>query len=528
MNQNNLDTFESENRDKSVTFDGSSRYLLKITGFILVILLLFNFLSYLQYSRKVLECPYPAEYGEGVVYNLCYRMSINESLYKPIDQMPYIHTPYTPLYFFLASTLMKMTKTSPVTCRLVSIFSTFGIIVVIFFMIFKKTGSIFASSIFSLFLFSSPYFFEWSPLMRVDITGIFFTLVGLYIATTLKRSDYTIFLSIPFFLAGIMTKQIFFAAPISVIIYLIIVNRKKAVKFSALFFGCLAIIYYILQWITDGNFYFHVVKSNILTYDLSCSIIALGITITAYYGITSLSALSFASAIKEKEITPIHIYLIISFLTSFSIGKAGGANNHLLEFVIACTINAGFAIDFFLKKVPKTNKAKNSPLLIPTVLMLSQVISLYFIDTSVTNKMSQKALGSKKKPVAWTPYNQSKVPEYDRLDVEQYRQISKYINSVEGPILCENLGLLTVNGKTPLYQPFQFKHLAEMGCFDESKILDMVEKGEFKLVIMTKSSVADGKSWLYSDKLLDAIWRNYAPIKTIGEYEIYAYVKSLM
>ena len=56
----------------------------------------------------------------------------------------------------------------------------------------------------------------------------------------------------------------------------------------------------------------------------------------------------------------------------------------------------------------------------------------------------------------------------------------------------------------------------------------MIKKGDFDLVIMTKESVKDGSSWLYSDTIIDAIWSNYAPIKSIGEYEIYAYISNLM
>jgi hypothetical protein len=514
--------------NNSLKFKNSSGLLLKISSFILLAILLLNLFSYLYYLNKLFNCPYPAEYGEGVVYTLCYRMYIGEKLYKTIEQLPYIHTPYTPLYFFISSTFMKFTSPSPQICRIISMTSAFGISLLVLLMIFFKTRSFLAATIFPLFLFSSPYFFEWSPLMRVDITGIFFTILGLFIASLYKDYEYLIYLTIPIFIAGIMTKQTLFAAPISVIIYLFIMNKKKAIKFLSLFIACLLLIYYILQVFTDGNFYFHVIRCNILTYDLSCALISLGITITAYYGITSLSALTFSFAFKEKKINPANIYLMISFFTSLSIGKAGGANNHLLEFVIACIINAGYSFEFFLKKDSNAINKKYHSLLIPIVLMLSQVLSLYFIDTSFTNMMSQKSLGSKKKPVAWTPYNQSKVPEYDRLDVEQYKQISKYIISVKGPILCENLGLLTVNGKTAIYEPFQFKHLAEMGYFDESQILKMLNNGEFALVIMTRSSISDGISWLYSDNVLSAIWLNYAPIKTIGEYEIYAYVKSLL
>jgi len=502
-----------------------SNNLVKTSGSILLLILLFNFGLYLQYLVKIFRCPYPAEYGEGVVYNLCYRMSEGKRIYDPVDRMPYIHTPYTPLYFFVASSLMRLTAASPLTCRLVSLLCAFGIVAVAFLLIFEGTRSMTGALFFSLFLYSSPYFFEWSPLLRVDSMGIFFSLTGLLLATYIRRSETFLYLSLLFFLCGVMTKQSLFAAPISVAIYLFLVDRRKAFKFLFLLAGCVASLYLLLQFVTGGNFYFHAIRSNIIPYDLSSAISALGMTITAYYGIMSLAAISFVSAWMKGKVTHIHIYLILSFIAALSIGKAGGANNHLLEFVIAGAINAGFSFKYFLER---SSKSRREVILIPIVLLLAQVISLYFIDTSITNKMSKGSLGSKKKPVAWSPYNQSKVPEYDRLDVKQYQEISRYIKGIAGPILCENVGLLTVNGKEVYFQPFQFKHLAEIGLFDEGRILSMIEKGEFSLIILTKGSIKAGSSWLYSDKIIDAIWRNYAPINTIGEYEIYAYIKNLL
>jgi len=516
----------NSNSTDSESSEGCNGILLKIAGVILFFLLLFNLFAYLDYITKLIKCPYPAEYGEGVVYNLCFRMISGEKIYHPIDEIPYVHTPYTPLYFFVSSTLMKITSVSPVICRSVSIASAFGIAIIVFLLVFFRTGSYFAALLFSLFLFSSPFFFEWTPLIRVDTIGIFFTLIGLMLASSYKEKDYYIYISIPFFLIAIMTKQSLFAAPFAVIIYLIFVNWKKAVKFIGIFSGSLVLLYYIMQNITEGNFYFHALRCNLISFDLSAALMALGITGTAYYGLVSLSVLSFFMALKDKEITPAHIYLVTTFFTALSIGKEGGANNHLIEFVIACSINAGFAAVYFQRRL--NLNFRKAGMLFPVILMLAQVISLYFIDTSITNKMSRKSLGSKKKPVAWTPYNQSKLPEYDRLDVKQYIQVSKYIKNVAGPVLCENVGLLTVNGKKVFYQPFQFKHLAQMGKFDESKILTMIKNGEFDLVIMTRNSVEDGYSWLYSDRIIDAIWQNYAPIKTIGEYDIYAYIRGLM
>jgi len=514
--------------EKEENLKFNNKVLFVIVVILLIILLSTNSISYFSYLNKVLSCPYPAEYGEGVVYNLCVRLSEGETIYHPLDEFPYIHNPYTPLYFIISSFNLKIFGSSPNVCRFVSIFCAFGTILVILFMIFNRTRSLLSSVIFSLFLFSSSYFFEWSPLVRVDMTGVFLSLTGLYIADRSKKGSKLIYLSILFFLAGILTKQSLFAAPLSVIVFLFIYERRIFLRYFCLFFSGLGFLYFALQYFSEGNFFDHAIICNVIEYDLSVALISLGITLTAYYGLTTLSIFSCLKSFKEKKLGPLNFYLLFTLLAGFSIGKAGGANNHLMELIIALTLNAAISYKHISDGFSGKNSSASGLKLISLILVFTQLLSLYFIDTSITNKMSSESLGSKKKPVAWTPYNQSEVSEYNRLDAKQYKEISKFIKSVDDPILCENVGLLTINNREVIYQPFQFKHLAKMDRFDEGIIIRMIEEGEFKLIILTKGSIKEGVSWLYGDKILDSIWKNYAPIKVIGEYEIYAFISNLL
>jgi hypothetical protein len=498
-----------------------------ILSLTLSIILLFNFFAYIRYIDKILHCSYPAEYGEGVVYNHCFRMMNNQVLYKSINDEPYIHVPYTPLYYIIASSLMKLISSSPQVCRLLSILSAFGIAVIVFVLIHKKTKLMLPSLFLSLFLFASPFFFEWSPLIRVDSLGILLALLGLFIASPQIKFKHSIYFSIPFFIAGIMTKQTLFAAPISVFLYLLFNDKKKAAKFILALLLSLIVLFGLIQYITNGNFYLNIIKYNVIPFDLSAALMAIGITLTSYYGIVGLSMLNFGFSIKDNKLEPVSFYLIISLISSLSIGKVGAAGNHLMEFIIALTLNAGYSYDQLKNKFQKAQDNLNLSPILPVVLLLMQVISLHFIDTSITNNISQITIGSKTKPLAWTPYNQSEVPEYDKLDKNQYEVIAKYLHSVPGLVLCDNVGLLAMNGKQVYFQPFQYKYLAQKGLWDETRIIDKIKNGKFSLIIMTRKSVVDGKSWLYNDNVLKAIWDNYAVIKSVGQYDIYGYLGGL-
>ncbi len=96
------------------------------------------------------------------------------------------------------------------------------------------------------------------------------------------------------------------------------------------------------------------------------------------------------------------------------------------------------------------------------------------------------------------------IPEYDRL-VES-------IKKIQGPVLSENMGILIAAGKPVIYEPYGFAQLAYAGLWDESKILNRLDRGEFPLIILESNLWHITQSSRFTPAFVQHLRQNYRPM----------------
>jgi hypothetical protein len=94
-----------------------------------------------------------------------------------------------------------------------------------------------------------------------------------------------------------------------------------------------------------------------------------------------------------------------------------------------------------------------------------------------------------------------------QADIDAGQQIVRMIRQTELPVLGEDAGFNLAAGKDVVTNPTQLLNLANNGSFDGSRLIEMIVRQEFGLVILRAS--------FYPEPVLEAIHNVYTPSETV-------------
>jgi hypothetical protein len=437
--------------------------------------------------------PYQVGYGEGFILNQANLLSQGRSIYQDINNYPYIVSNYPPVYPLLCALFIRILGMSFAIGRTISFIATILIGFLIYIIIKEhsqqeKTLSKKSALIGALFFFASPYIYKYYPLIRVDALALLFSLIGLYFVFKFKNSRYVYF-AILFFILAFYAKQIFIAAPIASTVYLIFKDTKKGIIFLVIYSLLAFVIFFIINNATGGQFYLHNIAYNANVFSIFAAIRQY-IEMMRVHPIIFLAAISLiVYSIFNKESSLFSIYFIVSAITSLSIGKVGSNLNYFCELIGATCIMLGL---FFLRF--KINE-KNNNIFVLAGFLLQLVLFTH------------------------APFLTYGTPTQNDLD--DSKRVSEIIVNMPGPILSENSGLLLVNNKEILFQPFIFTQLAKQNLWNQKPFIKDIEEKKFSLVILTFNTDYENYGEMFSDEVVNAIRYGYHLHQKIGNYYIY-------
>lgn len=117
----------------------------------------------------------------------------------------------------------------------------------------------------ALLFLASPYVFSWGIFYRPESLGLLFSLIAFWIAVRYINS-YLVYTCIPLLVLALFTKQYYIAAAGAIILFLIIQKRwKTALIFTGIYGLIIAGTFSVINIITDGWFFTHVIGSHLST-----------------------------------------------------------------------------------------------------------------------------------------------------------------------------------------------------------------------------------------------------------------------
>jgi len=303
---------------------GKCELELALKGAVLFLSIAF-FLCFLYHSYLRLIYPYDITSADGFVLGFSLDLLRGDEIYTDVRETLKANI-YPPLYYIISSPFLFLTGPSFLPGKLISLFSSFGVGVVLYLLLEERVKDKLLSLVLSLSFFSFYYAFFWSTLPRPDMLGLLFSLLGLY--TFKEKKNH--WLTSLFFTLSFFTKQNYVSAPLTVLIYLSLVGRRKQlftflVTLTLIFFS-----FFFLFLLVFGLEFFQ----NVFLYASSYSMRFRHNLFYTFVSSTLPLLFLFSDAFSPKHLFSIYAATSLVFMFFF-LFNPGSASNYFLEPICA-------------------------------------------------------------------------------------------------------------------------------------------------------------------------------------------------
>lgn len=466
----------------------------------------YNFKNNLDNADGTLQFDYykvQFDNEEGALFYQTVRLAQGKSIYIKPASDNCVPNVYPPVYFYVASLFTG--KDYPILSdgRVVSGLAFYAIFFSILIVAFFSRGSnrtwrrciIFSVAPLLCMTYEFP---RWSGFFRVDMLALAFSFVGLVIfyRATLAKSHlrYAWFVvALILFLLGFYTKQTMLAAPLAATLYLVFhpKTRKAGFVFGGSFAVLLVAIFALLCAVTDGQFYWLTVTANTNTFVVNDVWIWCRHLWNFYkyllLGAASIAVLAHCAKGLRLTNSPWLLYLLCSVPGVVAIGKAGSAENYLLEFILALVVFSCFTLHDLTRRLAP----RYMPLLLIPAGLIFGVHTLHIKEllTRIRPLNPPDARGV----AAW-----NSLANRIRIENQQGRKT-----------WCEPASLNVMAGAPVYYQPFLMAELTRQGKADSNAFINALRNREFSVIVTLCDIFNAPDSATYLPETVEAIRENY-------------------
>jgi 4-amino-4-deoxy-L-arabinose transferase-like glycosyltransferase len=534
-------------------------------------LLAAKFIFSLNIIWQIFNFAFQVDESESMIVAETLMMDRGVNIYGLPGPDRFISAPYTPFYYLLNWLPLHFLGSSFKPGRLISLLAAAGIAWLIYRFVraygqqrglppvTARRAGLLAALIWS----SLGLVAFWGNAVKPDVTALFLGLGGLYLVFTwqeepvirlfgLRLSPHLLAAAGLFALAA-LTKQTAFAGVLVAGIWLLVHRRNGwrvaggfGLAYLLLGFGPML----IMNFLSQGGFWYHIVTVHELPWTFAnywkflsgllqsyqlFFLLALGFIpfwawdwLKPLLPTTAKGKLPFLRAawqrLRNNPGTFFVLYAGAAWGAGLSAGTYGGNHNHLLELAAAVCIGVGLC---FVRLADWPFKAGiNLALAIALLLVCWQGLGL-FVGEGRVKPADFPVLGAIAPGQALLEGLQGQFRNPDWLGLE-YRapldnqkqrlaEVAAFMNNDRGPfIYSDNVSLMLATNK-PIFttDPFTQTHATRYGRWDQSKLVEMVQRQEFSLIVLRQSierrvAAGDQASDIYiSPELSQAVLANY-------------------
>ena len=451
------------------------------------------FLMYLYHGISIVIFPFNWEWGEGNLYYLACRLSEGQPIYMSLDDYPFFFVAQPPLYYAMAAALMPLLGKTLLAGRLLSFVASLLIGFLIYGVVKGETRNTYLGAVCALLFFASNFVYEWAGYFWANMPAVLFSLIGVFVVHKYKDSPKIYLAIIPLVLSLYTKPYIGVVAIISVVIFLLLINRKVAVKMALALFICCGAIFLFLNILTDGEFFRHMFlylggfPTNYLTI-LSCSFRFLGL----HAVLLGFAATYLLVSIRRRRLSVWGIYLLVSLaVTTYVVRQAGTGSYYYFEATAIVCILTGLCLGELLAGLKPALKAKGVTILL--CLLVMQLV--LFIHC----------------PPNFDPYADftrgGQTPTAAHFRVME--EVSQYVQATPGKVYIQELAFAVQNNKEPWIDVLGMclgYHNPKMKAALERFRVD-IENKEFSLIVIS--------GYFLPSEFAQAIAENYDLMKEI-------------
>ena len=473
------------------------RAVVWITGALAVLAVGAAVFCFVRHAYGLVLFPYELTAGEELLLRDAVQMRRGQPVYADVNEFPFIVSNYPPLFAALSSLLVPLVGESLSATRIVATLSTLLCAVLIGAMSYQRSRSMLPSVVCGGAFLSSIFVYQWGTWGRVDPTAILFSLLAILVAQ--RWDDWRgSTLAALCCLLSLYTKQTQWAAPFAILVWLLWSRKwRRGLGFVFLLGGTGGLVFLVLNVLTSGEFYRHLVVYNVLPYSFR-ALLGYWRALPLTHGAILVIAILYAVFLvwKRRPSLPV-LYFATSALLTLAVGRAGASSNYFLELIGSVLILCGLCWS-------ELSRRGGYPSVIVPAALLVQL--LWF------RAFALSPLGLYYDPLPSFGYTPRPA------DVVSCQQIDDYVMEAGGEILTEGGGFALKNGRELYGSPWMLSILEGRGMVDQSllQLDEALAQHRFSLIILTWQS--------YPPRILDAVWANYQRVDTVDcifKYELF-------
>lgn len=447
-------------------------------------LLLAHFALEFSSALVLINYPFGADYGEGIVWQQMRNIMRGEG-YAPLGVYPAIVYHYPPFFHVTTGLISRLLGTDELaTGRAVSFVSTLATLPLLGLLAAwlgrrgrDPLAAVIGGAIVGLLFLSCAPVSEWSPFMRVDMIALLFGMGGLALALRAIEKPRLLFLAALCFTLSVYSKQVSIAAPAAAFLGLLVVRPRLAWALAVITIVQSGIVLTILTGLTHGRFLQHIILYNvnrISPYGLSSLIAPI-----EQHALYILLACSGAAVLTYRLIRlwrmrteqPFAVAGIVAALVYFClktamlamIMKSGSSINYVVEWLGAVAILTGVlvvpAVETALDAFRGGWSAPGRGLALPAL-----VLAAVAFQAKLLPSIDMTAADAR----------------FARLKTEP---LVALIRKTSRPVISDDMTLLIRAGRPVEWEPSIAAELGATGRYDEKSFVRMVREHRFGLFI---------------------------------------------
>lgn len=466
-----------------------------------IALLIFLFLTvaiYLIYQTLAISHPYQLDYGEAPLVDQAMRLAAGQNIYRPdISSPPYTISNYPPLYVASLVPFVELFGPNFWAGRLISWLCSLASGSFLALTIYAFTQDRLASLVTGMIFLSFPYVVVWSPLLRVDLPALAFSLAGLFVLARWSTTRWSLFIGGLLLVAAIYTRQSYaLAAPLATFVWLLTHDWRRAIGLAGWMGGLSLIFFLLLNVWTRGGFYFNIVTANVNEFGierLEWNLYRIWETAPI---LLILGGLSLFLVRRWNRSWPLVApYLIGAGLSALTIGKIGANVNYFLELCAALSLAVGSIVAW-------SRKVVGIHILRIVLLVLLTFQTGRLLHTSLEENV--RGLSARMEAVG------------------ALRNLEDTVASIQGPILAdEYMGMITLQGRLLTIQPFEVTQLARAGLWDQTPLIQSIQNKEFPLILIHYFPEYAVYKERWTPEMLAAIDHSYVVTDILADTRVY-------
>jgi hypothetical protein len=446
-------------------------------------LLALNAVVFLAGAWALTQFPFELDYGEGIVLWQADRVLHLAEAYHPIHRYPHTVFHYPPLYHLLARLARTVIHDPLVAGRVVAWISALGVALCVGLIVKLGTAggtrrSVLAALIASLLVFHVPNI-GWVPYMRVDVTALWLSLLGLFVFLRWPGVRGCAMASVVF-VAAVFTQQSMVAAPTAAIGALLLAGRTREATTIVVVMGALGGgLVTLLAGATDGEFLRHTLAYNLNPFDVAQLLTSM---VTNLVGMNALVGLALALPLamlattargggvtygalgaRPAVLLTAVFYFVAAFIISLSAGKRGAWKNYFLEWNVACCILSGLLAGRVLRQSRGWPRSPTAT----AIILIVGVVGFSRIGTTARQ---------------WNIATGRDV-ELHQIAADAGRALD-IMRATRGRVFSDDMTLLMKAGREVPWEPAIATVLAAAGVWDERPALEMIKTAKFESIIV--------------------------------------------